>query len=217
MYHLGRDYTLRLDSLIFGVAGVCFGLIAGWVIGAQYAQRSPVQSTVSTESSAPPPSSQTSTPAIIDENRAQTLRAIAERDQKNVESRVQLGNLYYDGERYDQAIPWYEQALKLDANNADVSTDLGVSYYQTNQPDRALQQFEHSLTVNPKHVKTLLNIGVVRAFAKQDLEGATKAWKQVVELAPGTQEARVAQRALETISDAHQGIGGSGSSSGQGR
>ncbi|MGH9145178.1 MAG: tetratricopeptide repeat protein [Vicinamibacterales bacterium] len=208
---------MRLDSLIFGVAGVCFGLIAGWVIGAQYAQRLPAPSAVTTESSAPPPSSQANAPAIIDENRAQTLRAITERDQKNVESRVQLGNLYYDGERYDQASPWYEQALKLDADNADVSTDLGVSYYQTNQPDRALQQFEHSLKVNPKHVKTLLNIGVVRAFAKQDLEGATKAWKQVVELAPGTQEARVAQRALETISDAHQGIGGSASSSGQGR
>ncbi|HEY7442890.1 MAG TPA: tetratricopeptide repeat protein [Vicinamibacterales bacterium] len=201
---------MRLDSLVFAIAGVCFGLIAGWVIGAQYAQRSPARAPV-TESSASAPASQAAAPAIIDENRAQTLRAIAERDQKNIESRVQLGNLYYDGERYDQAIPWYEQALKLDSTNADVSTDLGVSYYQTNQPDRALQQFEHSLKVNPKHVKTLLNIGVVRAFAKQDLEGATNAWKQVVELAPGSQEARVAQRALETISEAHQGIDGSAS------
>jgi tetratricopeptide (TPR) repeat protein len=201
---------VRLDSLVFAIAGVCFGLIAGWVIGAQYAQRSPARAPV-TESSASAPASQAAAPAIIDENRAQTLRAIAERDQKNIESRVQLGNLYYDGERYDQAIPWYEQALKLDSTNADVSTDLGVSYYQTNQPDRALQQFEHSLKVNPKHVKTLLNIGVVRAFAKQDLEGATNAWKQVVELAPGSQEARVAQRALETISEAHQGIDGSAS------
>jgi tetratricopeptide (TPR) repeat protein len=201
---------VRLDSLVFAVAGVCFGLIAGWVIGAQYAQRSPARAPV-TESSASAPASQAAAPAIVDENRAQTLRAIAERDQKNIESRVQLGNLYYDGERYDQAIPWYEQALKLDSTNADVSTDLGVSYYQTNQPDKALQQFEHSLKVNPKHVKTLLNIGVVRAFAKQDLEGATKAWKQVVELAPGSQEARVAQRALETISEAHPGVDGSAS------
>jgi tetratricopeptide (TPR) repeat protein len=208
---------LKLESLVFGIAGVSFGLIAGWVIGAQYAEQSPARSPVSAASSSAAPSSQANAPAIIDENRAQTLRAIAERDQDNVESRVQLGNLYYDGERYDQAIPWYEQALKLDANNVDVSTDLGVSYYQTNQPDRALQQFEHSLNVNPKHVKTLLNIGVVRAFAKQDLEGATKAWKQVVELAPGSQEARVAQRALETISDAHQGLGGSTSSSGPGQ
>jgi tetratricopeptide (TPR) repeat protein len=193
---------VRLDSLVFAIAGVCFGLIAGWVIGAQYAQRSPVAAPVA-ESPASAPASQAAAPAVIDENRAQTLRTIAERDQKNVESRVQLGNLYYDGERYDQAITWYEQALKLDSTNADVS--------------KALQQFEHSLKVNPKHVKTLLNIGVVRAFAKQDLEGATKAWKQVVELAPGSQEARVAQRALETISDAHQGVGGSASSSGTGR
>jgi tetratricopeptide (TPR) repeat protein len=208
---------LKLDSLVFGIAGVCFGLIAGWVIGAQYAHRSPALSTVDTSTPAPSSQAAAPTPAIIDENRAQTLRTIAESDLKNVESRVQLGNLYYDGERYDQAIPWYEQALKLDADNADVSTDLGVSYYQTNQPDKALQQFEHSLKVNPKHVKTLLNIGVVRAFGKQDLEGATQAWKQVIELAPGTDEARVAQRALDTITGAHQGLGGSAPSSESGR
>ena len=40
-----------------------------------------------------------------------------------------------------------------------------------NQPDRALAQFERSLAIDPKHTKTLLNIGIVRAFGKQDLEG----------------------------------------------
>jgi len=209
--------TLKLDAIIFGIAGACFGLIVGWVLGSQQALRSPAAGAAEPSASAAAPKPGAPAPAIVDENRVQTLRVIAERDPKHVDSRVQLGNLYYDAERYEQAIPWYEAALKLNAENAEVSTDLGVSYYQTNQPDKALQQFDHSLKVNPKHVKTLLNAGIVRAFGKQDLEGATKAWRQVVDLAPGTREAEVAKRALDSLATAHQGLGGSAPSSGSKR
>ena len=53
-----------------------------------------------------------------------------------------------------------------------MSTDLGVAYYYLNQADRAIKQFEHSLTIDAKHTKTLLNMGIVKAFGKQDLAGA---------------------------------------------
>ncbi len=87
---------------------------------------------------------------------------------------MQLGNLYFDAERYDEAIKWYGDALKLAPNDVNVSTDLGVSYYYTNQPDKALEQFDHSLKLDPKHAKTLLNVGIVKAFGKQDLDGAER-------------------------------------------
>ena len=87
-------------------------------------------------------------------------------------------------------------------NDANVSTDLGVAYYYTNQPDRALAQFDQSLSIDPKHVKTLLNIGIVRAFGKQDLAGAGKAWQQVVDLAPDSPEGLAAKKGLEGIQSA---------------
>jgi cytochrome c-type biogenesis protein CcmH/NrfG len=201
---------VKLDSLVFGIAGVCFGLIVGWVLGSQQAARSPAATLGAVEQPASA-SRQTSQPAPppIDQDRARSLQDTAERDPKNVEARVQLANLYFDGERCDQAIPWYEAALKLDAKNVNVNTDLGVCYYQTNQPDKALQQFDRSLKLDSKHVKTLLNMGIVRAFAKKDLEGAANAWKQVVELAPESQEAELAKRGLEGIAAARQKLNGS--------
>jgi tetratricopeptide (TPR) repeat protein len=118
---------------------------------------------------------------------------------------VQLGNLYFDAARYDDAIKWYTEALALEPNDPDVSTDLGVSYYYSNQPDRALAQFDHSLQVAPGHTKTLLNLGIVRAFGKQDLVGATEAWEQLVRLAPDSPEGQAAKRALESLKSAHPG------------
>ena len=93
----------------------------------------------------------------------------------------QLGNLYFDAERYDDAIKWYTEAQALLPNDVNVSTDLGVCYYYTNQPDKALAQFDRSLKLDPNHAKTLLNVGIVRAFGKQDLDGATQAWQKVIE------------------------------------
>ena len=86
---------------------------------------------------------------------------------------------------------------------SSVSTDLGVSYYYNNQPDLAIKQLEHSLQVDPKHTKTLLNLGVVRAFGKQDLKGATEIWRRLVEIAPDSPEGRQAKQALDSLSSAH--------------
>jgi tetratricopeptide (TPR) repeat protein len=118
---------------------------------------------------------------------------------------VELANLYFDAEKYDDAIKWYGEALVLDPRDVNVSTDLGVCYYYTNQPDKALAQFERSLALEPKHAKTLLNVGIVRAFGKQDLAGATEAWQAVLKIAPDGPEGQAAKRALDSLASAHGG------------
>jgi tetratricopeptide (TPR) repeat protein len=189
---------MKSDAIAFGIAGMLFGLIAGWIIGSQQAAlQEPVVPQAAPAAAAAP-----ETPAV-DEEQVKAFTAAAEREPGNAVPRVQLGNLYYDAQRYSDAIPWYSEALKLSPDDVDVSTDLGVSYYYTNQPDRALEQFERSLKIDPNHTKTLLNMGVVKAFGKQDLEGAAAAWKRVVEVSPNSLEAQAATRALESLSSAH--------------
>jgi tetratricopeptide (TPR) repeat protein len=143
--------------------------------------------------------------AVVNEARVQALQNIITSDPKNATARIELANTYFDGERYQDAIKWYQEALRLDPKNVNASTDLGVSYYYTNQPDRALKQFDHSLSIDPRHTKTLLNQGIVRAFGKQDLAGATASWQRVVELAPESPEGQAARRALDTMRTAHPG------------
>jgi cytochrome c-type biogenesis protein CcmH/NrfG len=198
---------MKTDAIAYGLAGVLFGLLAGWIIGTQQAPRTPgvpapsqTASSTSTSTSAP-----ASRPADVDQAQVNALTSLAQNQPKDAAPRVQLGNLYFDAERYDDAITWYSQALALEPDNPDVSTDLGVSYYYTNQPDKAIAQFNHSLEVNPQHAKTLLNLGIVRAFGKQDLDGATKAWEQLVQLAPDSPEGQAAKRALDSLRSAHAG------------
>jgi cytochrome c-type biogenesis protein CcmH/NrfG len=196
---------MRPESIVFAIAGSLFGLIVGWILGSQQAISSGRTAPAAVQQSAPPPSggAGTQAAATLDENRAQALRTTAEQNPKDVQSRVQLGNLYFDAERYTDAIAWYEAAYALDPADPNVSTDLGVAYYYTNQADRAVKQFEHSLAADPKHTKTLLNMGIVKAFGKQDLKGAEAAWQQVVTLAPDSPEGQAAKKALEGLRSAH--------------
>ena len=202
---------MKSDAIAFGIAGVVFGLIAGWIIGSQQAGgRETVQAPGATAATAPAPAQPSAPPPpLLDESKVTAFRTMAEREPNNPKPRIELGNLYFDSEKYDDAIKWYGDALKLAPNDVNVSTDLGVSYYYTNQADKALEQFSHSLQLDPKHAKTLLNVGVVKAFGKQDLTGAAEAWQKVVDLAPESPEAQAAKRALDSLRSAHPGGGGS--------
>jgi tetratricopeptide (TPR) repeat protein len=190
---------MKSESIVFAVAGMCFGVILGWVIGSQQSPR-PVVTAPAAQSAAASGNTRQAPP--LDEAKVQSLTTILKSDPKNAGAAFQLANTYFDAERYPDAIPWYEQGLTLEPNNPDASTDLGVSYYYTGQTDRALQQFDRSLKLNPKHTKTMLNQGIVLAFGKQDLKAAADAWKKVVDLAPDSPEGQAAKRGLEGIAAA---------------
>ena len=194
---------MRADAIVFGVAGSLFGLIIGWVLGSQQAAGGGRIAAPVAQTAAAPPAQSAPPPAPIDPARVQALEAAAKQNPKDTESRVQLGNIFFDAEQFPQAIGWYEQAIALNPKDTNVSTDLGVAYYYTNQPDKALAQFDRSLKNDPTHIKTLLNVGIVRAFGKQDLAGAAQAWEQVAKLAPNSAEGQAAQKGLEGIKNAH--------------
>ena len=199
---------MKSESIAFGVAGIVFGLIAGWIIGTQQASpRAPAAVAAQAAATTPAGDSGGARAAVLDEKQVNALKSVAEREPSNAKPRVQLANLYFDAERYDDAIKWYSEAVKLAPNDVNVSTDLGVCYYYMNQPDTALEQFDRSLKLDPRHTKTLLNVGIVKAFGKQDLEGAMQAWQQVLEIAPDSAEGQAAKRALDSLRSAHPSTG----------
>lgn len=187
---------------MFGIAGACFGIVVGWILGSQQGTR-PATPLASTAASAPTQPGNEPPVPVLDVQRVMALEKEAQARPNDVAVRVELGNLYYDSRRFDQAIPWYEAAHKLNPRDVNVSTDLAVGYYYLNDPDKALAQIAKSLAVDPKHVKTLLNQGIIRAFGKQDLVGAQESWEKVVEIAPTSPEAVRAQQGLDGLRSAH--------------
>ena len=148
--------------------------------------------------------------ALLDEAQVNALKSVADREPSNAQPRVATRQSVFRRRalrRCNQVV--HGEATKLAPNDVNLSTDLGVCYYYTNQPDKALEQFAHSLKIDPNHLKTLLNLGIVRAFGKQDLDGAAQAWQQVLQLSPDSPEGQAAKRALDSFKSRASGIGGS--------
>jgi tetratricopeptide (TPR) repeat protein len=210
---------MKAESIVLTVAGMCFGVIVGWVLAGVEANRTAVAPAPQAAAATASPQSQTAaggerqTP-VLDEARVQALTTIIKNDPKNAGAAVQLGATYFEADRFDEAIKWYEEGLRLDPKNADASTQLGMSYFIAKGPDRALEQFEHSLQISPNHARTLLNKGIVLWRGKQDLKGAAAAWKKLVEMAPNSPEGQAAKQGLDAIAAARQD-GAAGATSNQ--
>jgi len=191
----------RIEPLPLIVSLLFASGLMGWVV---WSQR-PVEPEIVAEVAAPPAAETPSPPAVppVDETRAADLRQAAEQAPADVQVRIDLGNLYFYAQRFEEAVPWYEAVLALESEAVDVSTDLALAYYYLEDTDRALAQFDRSLEIDPAHPKTFLSIGMVRAFGNRDLDGAMAAWEEVVRVAPGTSEALAATEALESLRAVH--------------
>ena len=97
---------------------------------------------------------------------------------------VKAGNLLYDGQRYVEAIGFYQQAFALNPKDINVSTDLGTALWYSGRADEALAQYERSLAINATHAQTLFNVGIVRADGKRDYAGAAAAWEKLLQTNP---------------------------------
>ena len=129
------------------------------------------------------PQQQAASPEMLAKS-AEPLLAQLKANPANADVLTQLGNLYYDGQSFPQAIDYYEKALKIQPNNADVRTDLGTSYWYNGEPDKALVNFEKSLAIRPNHPGTLFNMGIVEWQGKKDPKAAIVAWEKLLQTNP---------------------------------
>jgi|SRR5208283_1262153 len=96
----------------------------------------------------------------------------------------QLGILYRATHQFKEAEGYFEESLEVDPKNADVRTDLASCLYYTGDADGALAQLNKALSYDPKHAGALMNIGIIKWKAKNDVPGAVAAWQKLLKLNP---------------------------------
>lgn len=171
-------------NAVTGIAGILFGIIVGYVIGAGQLPGPAVVATAAPAAAAAPQPT-----ALVTDTDLQPYRDILAQDPKNAGAATALANKLYDAGRYSEAIPYYQTALTSDPRNINLSTDLGTAMFYAGRPDEALTQLQKSLAIDPNHAQTLFNIGIVRRDGKNDRKGAVEVWERLLASNPGYPEA----------------------------
>lgn len=184
------------------LALVC--LLSGLVLGYLFRGSSPPPSTtLAAQPSAPAPGGGPM-PSAQDLNPiAAPLLAALKVDPNNVETLVQLGNLYFDHRVYPEAIEYYSRALELRPSDVNARTDLGTAFWYSGFADKAVAEYEKSLALDPNHQNTLFNLGVVRLEGLKDPAGAIASWEKLLQLNPPDPQR---QKAMELMARARQQI-----------
>lgn len=74
-------------------------------------------------------------------------------------ARLYLANVYFTIGRIPEAVPQYQEALKIEPKNISAMGNLGLAYLESKQYASAMEQFQRMLEIDPNN-----------AFARQRLE-----------------------------------------------
>jgi tetratricopeptide (TPR) repeat protein len=100
------------------------------------------------------------------------LTLSVERDPENPEILMDLGNLHYEREEWDDAIARYEKARRKAPKNANLLSDLGAAHRNRGEFDLAVAYFRKAREADPNHWQSLLNWLLVEAFDRKDPKAA---------------------------------------------
>jgi cytochrome c-type biogenesis protein CcmH/NrfG len=119
---------------------------------------------------------------------------------------AQLGHLYFDAGRYDDAIQAYREALERDPENGNLWTDLGVMYRRSGNPQQALESFDRAIALAPRHEIARFNRGIVLLHDLDRTEDGIRAWEALAEINPvfSTGDGRTLDQLIQQYSNSSE-------------
>ena len=180
--------------ILYILIALVVGFVGGATVGILWVTKSAEKTAMVQKPQMAPSGAPASAPPARDSmevaSQIQTLKEIVKKDPKNLPAWVELGNLYFDSDRPQEAIEAYRQYLAIKPDNPDVRTDMGIMYRKLGQFDKALEEFGKAAQSDPKHANSRYNIGVVLLHDKQDIKGAIKAWEEYLRVDPNSERAQ---------------------------
>jgi tetratricopeptide (TPR) repeat protein len=125
----------------------------------------------------------------------------------------EAGKVYRATHQFKLAASYYEKALLIQPKNAAVRTDLASCLYYTGDVDGALAQLDKALTYDPKFFGALLNSGIIKMQARNDVDGAVTSWEKILKTNATPQQkemvkgliAKAKQKSQKTSDDTSKG------------
>jgi len=159
-------------ALIIGLIALLIGFFGGSIYNAY-----------KTDSSGSPQNPGMNAP-IQDSARMFALEEQLKSNPNNAASWMELGNMYFDANKPQDAIRAYTQYVSINPNNANVLTDLGVMYRRVGNPTEAIASFDKAIEVDPRHEHARFNKGIVLYYDAGFQDEGVKVWQELNKINP---------------------------------
>ncbi|MBI4825048.1 MAG: tetratricopeptide repeat protein [Nitrospirae bacterium] len=135
---------------------------------------------------------------IIDTNMGGGVMAKLDTNDKSPESLALMGDKYFEGGQYVQAISVYRKVLELNPKDVDTYNDLGLSLHYTRQTDEAIDILKKGTQLDSNYQNIWLSLGYVLAQSARNDE-AKIVLKHTVDINPNSPQGEEAGKWLDNL------------------
>lgn len=189
------------ENFLFGIIGVLLGCIAGFMFANSVNQsamkNAPVMNStltstgVSDSSQVPPGHPDISNPNAATTNgggmKPQVQQAIekAKSNPDDFEAQISAAEVYYQIQRYDDALEYLQKANKLKPDDYETVVNLGNSYFDSGKYEDAEKWYASALAKKPEDNNVRTDYGLTYIFReKPDYDRAVSEFTKVLEKDP---------------------------------
>jgi tetratricopeptide (TPR) repeat protein len=187
------------DKILFGIIGLLAGCIIGFLFANNLNQNQPVQlaampptmagSLPAANPNLPPDHPQignnlNSPPGAPLPEVTEALKK-AEAQSNDFKAQLEVGDLYYQIQRYDESAKFYERAAKIRPELVEVLTKTGNAYFDAEKYETAEKWYVAALVKNPYDTNVRTDLGLTFYLRNPpDVDRAIKEYKIALENNP---------------------------------
>jgi tetratricopeptide (TPR) repeat protein len=121
-----------------------------------------------------------------------------ELDAQSAGALVNLGTIYFNTRRWEEAERHYRAALQADPGYALAHFDLANLYDERGERDKALGHYEAALSIAPHYADAHYNLALLYQGSNQPMK-AVHHWTRYLKLDPASHWSEIARRELEKL------------------
>lgn len=182
------------DNILFGIIGLLLGFIVGFMFANNANQQGIRPRTASaSQANLPPDHPALPSNAVADQpDSSQTGAAMpavqaaiqkARNEPDNFEAQKQAGEMYYQIQRFDEAVDFWLKANKLKPDDYELIVNIANAYFEAGKYELAEQWYTSALVKNPSDVNVRTDLGTTfMARTPPDFDRAIKEYRRSLEI-----------------------------------
>jgi tetratricopeptide (TPR) repeat protein len=183
---------MNRENLLFAIIGVLLGFIVGFMFASSMSQKGAQTQTASASQNLPsdhPPVGGSQAPMDPAAMREQVTAQIekARNEPNNFEAQIKAAELYYQIQRYDQAIEFLLKANQLKPTDYETVVVLGLVNLDAGHYDQAEKWYRAALKMKSDDVRVLAGVAAA-TLGKGDAKAAEDAIAQLEKFDPSSQD-----------------------------
>lgn len=183
---------MNRENLLFAIIGLLLGFIVGFMFASSMSQKMAQSQTASASQNLPadhPPIGGQNggmDPAAMREQVTAQI-AKARNEPQNFDAQVQAANLFYQIQRYDQAIEFLLKANTLKPTDYETVANLGLVNLDASHFDQAEKWYRAALKMKPDDERVVAGVAAA-TLGQGDAKAAADAIAQLEKLNPNSED-----------------------------